>query len=409
MVSRISLHRAVSLLLGAAISLAMAACSQEPGAARMAAPPGPPGTFRPTATQWQSLTVATIGDRGFQTEEMTDGIIATDDNASVDIFSPYSGRVLGVSARLGDTVRAGQPLLTVEASELTQGVGDLIAAKAALATATAAEAQAVRDEDRAHQLYLAKAGALKDWQQAQAALLAARSTTRSAQVGLGAVRNRLAILGKSPAEVAALEDARNPTRFAPGAAVVAPIAGTVVQRNVGPGQFIQSASAGATTPVFRIADLSRVWLVGNLREADAEKVSVGQTVQVKVPAWPGRVFTARLTFVAPVVDPSTHRLAVRAEIANPDGALKPQMLASFTVLSGQLGDNPAVPVDAVVYEGDSAHVFIARKDGLIEARTVQLGRQNGNLIEALSGVKAGERIIAGGSLFIDRAAKGTDA
>ena len=166
-------------------------------------------------------------------------------------------------------------------------------------------------------------------------------------------------MGKSPVEIAALEANRT---ISPLAMLSAPIAGVVVDRQVGPGQYVQ---AGSATPQFTIADTSSVWLLANVRESDAALVKPGQSVEVHVPAYPNRTFKARLTYVSAVVDAVTHRLPVRAEIGNRDGALKPEMFANFRILIGDASESPAVPESAVIYEGDAAHVWVVAGDGLL--------------------------------------------
>ena len=115
----------------------------------------------------------------------------------------------------------------------------------------------------------------------------------------------------------------------------APIGGTIIQRKVGLGQYI---NAGANDPVFTVGNLSTVWLIANVRELDAPKMKVGASVEVTVLAFPGQVFNARLAYVAPALDPNTRRLPVRAEIQNTGRELLPEMFASFRIVSG---DEPA--------------------------------------------------------------------
>ena len=366
-------------------------------------------TFRPTKLQWDNLTTMIVNAAPFRTALITDGSIATNDNLTVNVFSPYSGRVEKVVGQLGDIVKKGDPLIAVEATEFVQGQNDLIAASSTLNTTTTQFHLAQKTETRQHELLLAKAGAQKDWMQSQSDLTAAQNAVRTAEIGLSAVRNRLRILGKSDDEVTVLEREPNAQRLGAAAIVKAPIGGTIVLRQVGPGQYIQSASGGAASPFFAIADLSSVWLIANLREADVASVRVGQAVEVHVPAFPSRTFAARLSWVSPVVDPLTHRVPVRAEIDNHDRALKPAMLANFMIVTGIATNSVGVPQSAVVYEGTTAHVFIACDDGTIDARTIEVGKQNENLIEVISGLKAGEKIIISGALFIDRAVKGNAA
>ena len=349
-----------------------------------AAPPSPPGTFRASAQQLKTLTVEAVQTHGFASEELTEGKIAVNADRATPVFSPYSGRVTRVIAGLGDAVRSGAPLATLEASEYVQDQSDLKSAAAAVNLARINEA-------RKRDLYDAKGGSLQDWQSAQADLTNAESTH-------SAIGNRLRILGKSDAEIAQLERAEN---MNPVATLTAPIAGVVVDRQVGPGQYLQ---AGSGTPVFTIADPSSVWLLANVRETDAGLVKLGQSVEVRVLAYPKRAFKARVTYVAALVDSVTHRLPVRAEIENRDRALKPEMFASFRILTTDVSESPAVPEAAVVYEGSAAHVWVVAGDDLLSLRNIHTGRSNDGLIEVLDGLKPGERVVIKGGLFIDQAA-----
>jgi cobalt-zinc-cadmium efflux system membrane fusion protein len=298
--------------------------------------------------------------------------------------------------------------MAVEASEIVQGQNDLITAVAALNTARSQLTLAQNNEKRQHELYLAKSAALKDWLQAQADLSSAQNTARSAETTLAAARNRLRILGKTDTEITALEGAPNAQPMNPEVLVRAPIAGVVVQRQVGLGQYITSASGGATNPVYSIGNPATVWLIANVRETDAASVRIGQPVEVRVLAYPGRVFKAHLTWIAPSIDAATHRLPVRAEVENKDGALKPAMFASFSIFTGADVSAPAVPQSAVIYEGEQARVWVASNDGLLSSRTIKTGRASNGMVEVTSGLSAGEKVVASGTLFIDRATQVQD-
>jgi cobalt-zinc-cadmium efflux system membrane fusion protein len=390
-------------LLAFALSLAFEPLL--PAGSKAAAPepsPAAPGTFRPTPAQLAGLKIETVELRTFRPEKVTEGNIALDDELNTPVLSPYSGRVTRLIARLGEQVERGTPLFAVEATEFVQAANDLITAVATLKTARSQLSQAEINEKRAHELYLAKGGALKDWQQSQTDLAAAQNAVRSADIALAAVRNRLRILGKSDKEIAALE-AQPTQRLEPVAIVAAPIAGTVTQRQIRLGQYIQSVSSGASTPVYTIGDLTTVWMIANVREADAGLMRLSQPVEVRVPADPHRTFKAKISWVAPAIDANTHRLAVRADVENPDGALKPNMFGSFTIVTGEESIAPAVPHSAVVYEGDAARVWVARDDGTLEARDVTLGRASAGMVEIRGGVAAGEKVVTRGTLFIDRA------
>lgn len=349
-----------------------------------AAAPAPPGTFRATAQQLKSLTVEPVQIHAFVSEELTEGKIAVNADRATPLYSPYSGRIVRVIAGLGDRVNLGAPLATVAASEFVQAQNDL--------ATTAAQVKLARiNEARKHALYDAKGGSLQDWEQAQADLT-------TAETALQSVRNRLKIFDKSDSEIDALEKSQTIDAVV---TLTAPVAGVVVDRQVGPGQFLQS---GSSTPAFTIADTTSVWLLANVRETDAPLVKPGQVVEARVLAYPKRVFKARLTYVAAVVDAVTHRIAVRAEIDNHDGALKPEMFANFKILTSEATESPAVPQAAIVYEGDAAHVWVVQGNGSVAYRAIRTGRTNDGLIEVLDGLKPGERIVTKGGLFIDQVA-----
>ncbi len=364
--------------------------------------PASPDTFRPTDEQWSDLKFARIADWPFPGLVVTDGQVATNDDTTTPVFSPYSGRVTRLIARLGDHVEKGQSLMTVDATEAVQARNDLIAAVDALEAATAQNEVATKNEDRQRQLYLGQSAALKDWQQAQSDLATARATLRTAQTALALQRNKLRILGIGEREIATLEKTRNVGGLPSEAVVVAPIAGTVIQRQVGLGQYIQ---AGAANPVYSVGDLSTLWIIGNVREADAPNMQVGARVETVVAALPNRIFPARLSWVAPSIDPATHRLAVRAEVQNPDGLLKPMMFATVRIHTGDDRVSPAVPESAIIYEGDVARIWLAHPDRSLGLRVIKVGRDQDGEVEALAGVKPGDMVVTSGALFIDRAAR----
>jgi len=362
-----------------------------------------PGIFKPTKQQWAGFKVEPVRLVSFRPEQVTEGNIAIDDDLTTPVFSPYSGRVIKLIAKLGDHVEAGAPLFEIQASEFVQAQNDLITALANLQTARSQLAQTQTNEKRAHELYLAQGGALKDWQQAQTDLATAQNTVRADETALNAVRRRLRILGKDDTEIASLE--AQPTQKLDSVTVVrAPIGGIITQRQIGLGQFINSTAAGASNPVYTIGDLSTVWLIANVREVDAPLMRVGLPVEVHVLAFPSRTFKAKISWVAPSIDPNTHRLSVRADVENPDGALKPGMFANFSIITGEAATAPAVPQHAVVYEGDTTRVCVAGQDGTIAARSVRVGQIADGMVEILAGLSEGEKVVTSGALFIDRAA-----
>ncbi|MEH3117757.1 MAG: efflux RND transporter periplasmic adaptor subunit [Methylorubrum populi] len=358
--------------------------------------------FRPSPEQRATFGIQPVATVTFRPEGSAEGRIALNEDDNVPVASPYSGRVTKVQVRAGQEVKAGDLLLTLEASDMVQAQNDY---QSALNTLQKQQALLKLDQTiaaRQQELFAARAVALKDYQSAQNDVIAAQSDLKTAEASLDAVKNRLRLLGKSDAEIAAFEKSGH---LNSDVEIRAPIAGTIVQRKVGVGQFLSSSS----DPAFVIGDLSTVWLIANIRESEVPKVHVGQPVEARVAGFGDRVFKARIDYMAASLDAATRRLAVRSEVENPDRVLRPEMFATFTIVTGPPRPSPAVPLAAIVYEGPSAHVWVAGADGTIAARPVRIGLVNGDVAQVVEGLRAGEAIVTRGALFIDRAASGDKA
>ncbi|MGZ5809723.1 MAG: efflux RND transporter periplasmic adaptor subunit [Xanthobacteraceae bacterium] len=360
-----------------------------------------PGRYQPTEAEWSSMVVEPVVEHTFRSEHVTEGKIAIDEDRATPIFSPYSGRVTKLFVKPGDKVERGQPLFMVEATDAVQAQNDYIAASTALNKAKSALNLAQIGDKRQRDLFEGKAAPLKEVQNARAALDAAENDMQSAQVALEAARNRLRILGKTDQEIA---DFQTKGQIDAATPIYAPIAGTVVQRKIGPGQYIGS---GSSDPVFVIGDLTGVWLVAYVREGDATAVSAGQDVTFTVPANPGEVYSGALDYVSAMLDSTSHRLLVRAKINNPDGRLKPEMFANVSIFADSKDQSVAVPREALIYEGSLIRVWVARDDHTIELRHIKTGLINGRMIQVTEGLATGDQVITKGSLFIDRAAIGS--
>lgn len=359
---------------------------------------GPKSLFQPTNAQWATLTVTACQKHLFRSEQVTEGKIAIDEDRSTPVFSPYSGRVTKLLVKPGESVQRGQALFVVEAPDMVQAQNDFISATSAVNKARSqlklAQIVAKRNED----LFNAKAVPLKDLQQAQADLINAQNDVQSSEISLEAARNRMRLFGRTDAEMKILEQKGT---ISPEIVISAPLSGTVVQRKIGPGQYV---NAGASEPVFVIGDLSTVWLVAYVRETDAQKARVGQLITFSVLADPDRIYEAKVDYVAASLDGTTRRLLVRATVDNTDGTLKPEMFANVTLYSPETGGGVAIPRESVIYEADAARVWVARDDKSVELRRIKTGLVNGNLIQVIEGLAPGEKVVTRGSLFIDRIA-----
>lgn len=363
-------------------------------------PPAAPDQFKLSKAQWAAMSVEPVLSRTFREELVTEGKIAIDEDHSTSIFSPYSGRAIRLLAMPGDQVKAGQPLIVLEANETVQTQNDFIGASTAAMKAKSRVELAEIVEKRLRNLFEMRAVALRELQQVQADLVAAQSDYQGAKTALEAARNRLKIVGKTDAEIDALQ--ANGT-ISPDTTLFAPLAGTVVQRKIGPGQYV---SSGSSEPVLVVGDLSTVWLVAYVRESDSGKVKVGQPISFSVMAHPGKTFQAQIDYVAPSIDPSSRRRMVRATVPNKEGLLAPEMFATAKISVSEDSATAAIPRESIIYEDSNARVWVVNEDSSIKLHSIKLGYSDGRLVQVLDGVKPGQKIICKGSLFIDRIASG---
>jgi membrane fusion protein, copper/silver efflux system len=265
--------------------------------------------------------------------------------------------------RTGDTVREGEPLLTIYSPELYQSELE----------------------------FLISLGAADDSARVHGPLAQPRKASRD--VGeLVAGRERLRLLGVHDSEIARLE---RELRAVSQLALPSPVTGTVLERHVTEGDFV-----AADMPLLTVADLSRVRVVADLYEMDLGRVRVGDRAVFTSDGLPGRRFESRIEFVSPVVSAETRTAQAWIELASPDGALRPGMYGRLQVL-GRSAMVLSVPSDAVIRTGTDEYVFLARAGGRFEPRRVGTGVREGERTEIRQGLAVGDTVVAGASFLID--------
>jgi cobalt-zinc-cadmium efflux system membrane fusion protein len=353
-----------------------------------------------TAEQLHQLEIMPAAPRAFTALRSAIGQIAFNEDASTTVFTPFSGRVTRLLKRVGDEVARGEPLFEIDSPEVVQAQTDLIAALQTVDKATSQAGLASRVLDRQTALFKDKATAQRDVDQARNDQAAAQSELAIAQGTLAAARNRLRVfVGRDAQEIDRLERERvvNPL-----IAVNAPIAGTVVSRKVGPGQFVRTDAA---EPLYAIADLSTMWLKAYVPEGDIPYIRVGQKVDVAVLALPDRKFTARILAIGAASDQQTRRIVVRSEIPNPDGILKADMFVTFRIATGEPALAPAVPTASVIREGENSSVWVEREPLVFLRRKVELGVEEDGYVQIRKGLRPGERVVGRGAIFVDNEMK----
>jgi membrane fusion protein, heavy metal efflux system len=334
-----------------------------------------------TEKQMASLKVGPVASRDFALLKMAVGTIDFNENLLVQVFSQYPGKIQKAFYNIGDEVKAGGVLFTIDSPDLLQAESTLLASAGVL------ELQK-RVLARASGLLKAGGSAQKDVDQAT-------SDQQTAEGNFKAAKDAVRIFGKSDAEI---EQILNDRKVDSTLVVPSPIAGRVVARNAAPGFLTQPGVAPAP---FIVADLSTMWMLANVIETDAPAYKLGQQVQVTVPAYPDKVFTGRVTALGAMIDPNTHRQLVRSEIDDPEHLLRSGMFASFVIHVGDPVRSLAVPAEGVVREGDGTMSVWATKDGRrFVKRTVKTGMQQDGWTQILTGLMPDETVVTDGAVFL---------
>ena len=225
---------------------------------------------------------------------------------------------------------------------------------------------------------------------------ASAASPSSAQATVGSLaddaRKRLELLGMSKQEIDRIAQTGAPSRTV---AITAPINGYIVRKDVAQGTYVQPG-----TPLFEIADLSKVWVLADVYERDIGRVSLGQAASVRVEAYPEQPFVGKVGFIFPAVDPNTRTLRVRIELANKDLKLRPGMYGNVTLEVGK-AEGVVVPVEALVDTGEYQYVFLAKEGGRFEPRRVRAGARTQGKIQIVEGVQEGDLVVTTANFLVD--------
>jgi cobalt-zinc-cadmium efflux system membrane fusion protein len=297
------------------------------------------------------------------------GELAVNQNAYAEVASPVAARVVTVAVDTGQAIRAGQPLATVASAELGRVRADLQSARARADLAA-------RAVTRTRELAGERLVPQRELQEAEAQAATAAAELRAAQGALDAFASG----------------------GGRGARLVlrAPVGGVVIERDAVQGQLVD-----ASKTLFRVGDLSHLWLEAHVFERDAVAVAPGTRARVTLTALPGKSFDAQVTMVGREVDASSRTISVRLELANPGDVLRPGMSATVHLpLGDAAGTVVTVPLAAVQRVGETWCVFLPRRPGVFEMRAIGRGRELGGEIEVVRGLAAGETVVVDGSFLL---------
>jgi cobalt-zinc-cadmium efflux system membrane fusion protein len=331
--------------------------------------------------QLTAVRVGLVGEREFPIEKQSVGSIDFNADMTVQVFTPYQGRIIALFAKVGDDVKKGQTLFTIDSPDLLQAESTLIAAAGVLDLTT-------RNLARLQELYKTRAVSQKDVEQAV-------SDQQTAEGALRAGRDAVRLFGKTDAEIDRIIAQRmaDPTLVIPS-----PIGGRITARNAAPGLFVQPGNPPAP---YSVADIDTMWMLANVAETDSPAFRLGQEVKVTVAAFPDRVFDGRITTIGAIVDSNTRRVLIRSEVKDPQHELRSGMFANFVIRTGDPVRSPAIPLDGVVREGDGTMtVWVTADRRRFTRRTVKIGLQHEGYRQILEGVQVGELVATEGALFL---------
>lgn len=339
-------------------------------------------TVELTPNQLQAIKVGVVEQQMFRVIRSAVGNVDFNQDRSVQVSTPYQGRILQVFVNLGDRVSRGAPLFSLESTDLMTAAATLIQAAGVL--------------DLANANLVRLRGATKVGGAAQKDLDQATSDQKTAEGNYRSARLALSVFGKSEDEIDQIVKERKVDR---ALMVNSPVDGVVSARSAAPGLFIQPGSA--PFPV-TVSDDSSMWLNAYVTEGDASEISVGQSVVARVPAASAEPIQTKVSRVGLNLDPNAHRLLARAELANRDHDLRAGMIATFEIGVGEPISSPSIPTAGIVRQGDGSMVAWVRKDEThFQQRPVKLGIQQDGVYQVLDGLAAGESVIVDGAIFID--------
>jgi cobalt-zinc-cadmium efflux system membrane fusion protein len=335
-----------------------------------------------------SVKIQRVEEHEFPVEKQAIGSIDFNAEMTVQVFAPYQGRIIELFARVGDDVKKGQTLFTIDSPDLVQAGSTLISTAGVLELTHSNLA-------RLRNLVKIKAAAQKDLDQAISDQQAGEGAHRAA-------RDAVRLFGKTEAEIDRMVAER---RVASSLVVPCPITGRITARNAAPGLFLQP---GNPPPPFAVADISTMWMLANVHESESPHFMVGQEVRARVMAYADRVFDGKITTIGESVDPSTHRVLVRSEITDPKHELRPGMFATFVIRVGDPIHAVAIPADGIVREGDgSMVVWVTTDQRRFSKRTVTTGMRHEGYVQIVEGLQSGELVAGEGALFISNTLAGT--
>jgi cobalt-zinc-cadmium efflux system membrane fusion protein len=376
--TRLVPRRRAAFVLALSALLGVAGCSSKAEPQQAAA--DAPQNVTMTPAQRQHIHLLTLAPASFHRAIETTGVVDFDNDQATSVLAPFSGPVARLLVAPGDKVHQGQPLALVDSPDFSAAIG---AYRKALISAQNARRLADADKDLVQHEGVSR----REAEQAQ-------TDAASAEADRDAALQALVALDVDAGTIKAIQAGRTVAR-AQGI-IRAPIAGTVVEKLITPGQLLQAG----TTPCFTVADLSKVWVMAQVSAAELATIRVGDPAQVDS-GMPGVELPGTVDHIAAVVNPDTRAVAARIVVPNPGGVLRKQMYVRVRIQSRQADQGLLMPVSAMLRDDENLpFAYVVQHDGSFARRHVTLGPRNGDQYEVRDGLKPGDRIVVDGGLFV---------
>ncbi len=329
-------------------------------------------------SQLNSIKIEPVGSYLFPVEKEAVGNIDYDEDLSVQVFPAYQGTIIQALGELGAQVQKDQPLYTIKSPDLIQAESTLIGAAA---TFVLTNKELARVQGLGGIAEREKEQATSDQQTAEGALKAARDAVR--------------VFGKTDAEIDQMIASR---KIDPALVVRSPIPGKITSKNAQPGFLVQPGNLPAP---YSVADVSIKWMLANVMESEIPLFHLGQPVYVRVISYPDRVFKGKVSKIYETVDPNTHRVTIRSEIADPNDELHPGMLANFVIRVHDPVEATALPANGVVRESDGTMTaWVTTDRHRFVQRIIKTGLRKDDRVQILDGLQRGELVVADGAVFL---------
>jgi cobalt-zinc-cadmium efflux system membrane fusion protein len=363
--------------VGVAVALAVSGC----GSKVDNSPPAVTATnVRLTDAQRQHVQLYTVASSRFRRTIEATGAVDFDNDQATSVLAPFSGPVSRLLVSQGDEVAKGQPMAIVDSPDFATAISTY---QKALFTARTNRRLADLDKDLVQHNGVSQ----REYEQAQ-------TDAANAEADRDAALRALVSLNVPPQAIEAIEQGREVSRV--GGAIRSPVAGTVVEKLITPGELLQAG----TTVCFTVANLSRVWVMARLFGSDLSAVSVGDPAEV-VTGVDTQHFPGTVDKISALVDPDTRAVTVRVVVDNPQHALRKQMYVRVQIRSSIESNGLLVPTSAVLRDDENLpFLYLALADGSFARRQITLGSRVADQYEVPAGLRAGDQVVIEGGLFL---------